>query len=185
MKKLWFLGLGAAALLATGCAVRPTQDPRNPAPIKGSPTVLRVCYVDGDGAHLAVGDQVELTTNGLGRLTIRHIPRGDNRANVWNGGERARVRDAVLVESVQAPTAQARGNAASVANTRRFVPVGRFRVGLGDGTDHARFDFLASKATTNLENKEFPECSVPLGADEVLIRGVDDDDRHGGNAHLR
>jgi hypothetical protein len=184
MKRLWFLGVGSAALLAAGCAVRPTPDPRDPAPIKGPATLLRVCYVDGDGPHLQVGDQVELATNGLGRLTIRHIPRGDNQRVVWNGGERARVRDAVLVENVQSP-AQSRANA---ANSRRFVPVGRFRVGLGDGTEHARFDFLASKATDNLDSPEydqFPECRVALGADEVIIRGVDDDDRHGGNAHLR
>ena len=184
MKKLWLLGVGAGVLLVAGCAVRPTPDPRDPAPIKGSPTVLRVCYVDGPGAHLQVGDQVELTTNGLGRLTIRHIPARTNTTGAWNGGERTRVRDAVLVENVQSPN-QAR---ASASNTRRFVPVGRFRVGLGDGTSHARFDFLASKATANLDNKEydqFPECRVALGADEVIIRGVDDDDRHGGNAHLR
>jgi hypothetical protein len=66
--------LASAAALAAGCAVLPTPDPRDPGAVKDSPVVLRVCSVDGDGAHLAVGDQVELATNQLGRLRIRHLP---------------------------------------------------------------------------------------------------------------
>jgi hypothetical protein len=179
MNRLWFRNfvLLSAAALATGCAVRPTPDPRDPAPVKDSPWVLRVCFVDGDGAHLAVGDQVELTTNRGGRLTIRHAPGSENKSGAWNGGETAKVRDAVLVEMVTP-----RGNK---AGTRRFVPVGRFSVRLGDSTEHARFDFLNSKATANLSNNRYPECNVDLGDDEVIVRGVDDQDRHGGNAHLR
>jgi hypothetical protein len=166
----------AAAALATGCAVRPVPDPRDPAPVRDSPQVLRVCYVDGDGAHLAVGDQVELATNQLGRLRIRHLPGPDNRAGVWNGGDDVRVRSSVLVEMLAPRGGQ--------PNTRRFVPVGRFTVRVGD-VPHARFDFSTSKATANLANNLYPECNVDLGEEEVLIRGVDDTDRHGGGAHLR
>jgi len=69
-------------------------------------------------------------------------------------------------------------------NTRWFVPVGRFRVHVG-GVEHAPFDFSTSKATANLANNRFPECNVDLGADEVLIRGVKDAGRHGGDVVLR
>ncbi len=172
--RFWALSLGAAAVVG-GCAVRPTPDPRDPAPVRDSPSLLRVCYVEGDGAHLAVGDQVEITTNRLGRLRIRHIPGPDNRAGAWNGGDDVAVRDAVLVERVDKQT----------QSMRRFVPVGRFNVRLPDGDGHARFDFLASKATANLSNNRYPECNVSLGDDEVLIRGVDEHDRHGGDVHLR
>jgi hypothetical protein len=158
-----------------GCAVRTIPDPRDPAPVRDGPVLLRVCYVDGDGAHLAVGDQVELATNKLGRLRIRHVP-ADGNAPAWNGGADAAVRDAVLVEQI------AQGGAAK--NVRRFVPVGRFGVRLPDSA-HARFDFLASKAVANLSNNRPPECNVPLGADEVIIRGVEDGARHGGHAILR
>jgi hypothetical protein len=163
-----------AAAVVAGCAVRPKPDPRDPAPVRDSPQLLRVCYVEGDGAHLAVGDQVELATNQLGRLRIRHLPLENRPA--WNGGDDAAVRRAVLVETV-----------AGKPGTRRFVPVGRFTVRVadqGDGT-HAKFDFTTSKATLSLANNRFPECNVALGADEVLIRGVDDQDRHGGDAILR
>src|SRR6185436_692594 len=66
--------MGVLISIATGCAVRPVVDPRNPAPVRDGPVVLTVCYVDGDGAHLAVGDRIELTANKLGRLRIRHLP---------------------------------------------------------------------------------------------------------------
>src|SRR5690606_3115035 len=92
--------LVGAAALATGCAVRPKPDPRDPAPVRDGPVVLRVCYVEGAGAHLSVGDQVELRTNGLGRLRIRHIPGPDNRGGAWNDGDDVAVRSAVLVEAV-------------------------------------------------------------------------------------
>ncbi len=167
----------AAAALATGCAVVPKPDPREPAPVRDSPELLRVCYVEGGGSHLAVGDQVELTTNQGGRLTIRHLPGPDNRDGAWNGGEAVKVRAAVLVEKI-AP----RGNS---KNTRRFVPVGRFSVTVGGVGHRAPFDFLTSKATANLTNDRYPECNVDLGADEVLVRGVEDTKRQGGAAHLR
>jgi hypothetical protein len=167
----------AAAALA-GCAgTRPLPDPRAPGPVKDSPELLRVCFVEGDGAHLSVGDQVEITTTDRGKLTIRQIPGPDNKSGVWNGGEAAKVRAAILVERV-AP----RGNS---KNTRRFVPVGRFAVQLADSPPHVPFDFLTSKATENLRNERFPECNASLGDDEVLIRGVKDQDRHDGGAHLR
>lgn len=180
MKKLSFaksLVVAAAAAAAAGCAVRPVPDPRAPGAVRDAAVVLRVCYVEGDGAHLAVGDQVELTTNQLGRLRIRHLPGADNRDGVWNGGDDVRVRSAVLVERLDARGAK--------TNVRAFVPVGRFSVGLGDARPHAKFDFLESKATANLSNNKFPECNVDLGDDEVLVRGVTDDERHGGGAHLR
>jgi hypothetical protein len=151
-------------------------DPRNPAPVNDSPELLRVCYVDGDGAHLSVGDQIELTTS-RARLSIRHIPGPDNKDGLWNAGAAVKVKAAVLVEM-----AAARANKAS---GRRFVPVGRFAVRLSDSAAHAPFDFLTSKATANLKNDRYPECNVDLGADEVIIRGVKDEDRHGGDAHLR
>jgi len=168
-----FSFLVAAAALAAGCAVRPTPDPRAPAPVRDSPQLLRVCYVEGDGAHLVVGDQVELSTSDAGRLRIRHLPSDGNR-NVWNGGEDVPVKDAVLVELV-----------AGKQGARRFVPVGRFSVSIPGGGVHAKFDFSTSKATKSLTNNRFPECNVDLGSDEVVIRGVDDHDRHGGDAILR
>jgi hypothetical protein len=169
-----FLLLAAAAVV-TGCAVLPKPDPRNPAPVKDSPQLLRVCYVVGDGAHLVVGDQIELSTNRFGRLHIRHLPGPDN-PNVWNDGEAVAVKKAVLVETV-----------AGKQGARRFVPVGRFSVRVPDQGDavHDKFDFLASKATANLSNNRFPECNVPLGADEVIIRGVADRDRNDGDAVMR
>lgn len=165
----------AAAVFLTGCAVRPKPDPRNPAPVRDAPQLLRVCYVTGDGAHLAVGDQIELSTNRFGRLRIRHLPSPEN-PNVWNDGEDVAVTRAVLVEAVPGK-----------AGARRFVPVGRFSVRVPDQGDaeHAKFDFIASKATANLSNNRFPACNVALGADEVLIRGVDDEDRHDGDAIAR
>jgi hypothetical protein len=167
---------GPAAVALTGCAVRTTPDPRDPGPVKDSAVLLRVCYVEGDGAHLAVGDQVELTTNSGGRLKIRHVPSSENKDGAWNGGDAIKVKDSVLVEMVAA-----RGNK---ANTSRFVPVGRFSVRLGEA-GHVPFDFLTSKATANLANNRYPECNVELGDDEVLVRGVDDQERHGGMAHVR
>ena len=166
---------GLITMFVAGCAVRPVPDPRSPAPVRDSPVVLRVCYVDGDGAHLAVGDQVELATSNLGRLRIRHLPA--NNAPAWNAGDDVAVKDAVLVEQI--------GRRPDSKNLRRFVPVGRFAVRIPDGS-HARFDFLVSKAVANLENNRFPEeCNVALGADEVLVRGVEDEARHGGHAILR
>jgi hypothetical protein len=163
--------------VATGCAVRPVPDPRNPGPVRDSPLLLRVCHVDGDGAHLTVGDQVELATNKLGRLRIRHILSPDNSGGAWNAGDDAAVKSSVLVELIDP-----RGDK---TNTRRFVPVGRFSVRVGERSEHARFDFLASKATDNLTNNRYPECNVDLGDDEFLVRGVEDDERHGGTAHVR
>jgi hypothetical protein len=163
-----------AAVLATGCATL-KPDPRNPAPVKDSPQLLRVCYVVGDSAHLVVGDQVELSTSDLGRLRIRHIP-GEGNNKVWNAGEDVAVKGAILVETV--PGKQ---------GARRFVPVGRFSVRVADQGDavHEKFDFATSHATANLQGSRFPECNVALGADEVIIRGVKDHDRHDGDAVLR
>jgi hypothetical protein len=167
-----------AAAVLVGCAAsRPVPDPREPAPVKDSPVLLRVCYVDGDGAHLSVGDQVELTTSALGRLTIRHIPGPDNKDGQWNGGDSVKAKARILVERVAA-----RGNK---TNMRRFVPVGRFRVRLGENGPHAPFDFLTSKVVANPRNERYPECNAEIGDDEVLVRGVRDEDRHGGTAHLR
>jgi hypothetical protein len=166
-------GAAIAWLLSiAGCAVHPVVDPRSPAPVRDSAVTLRVCYVDGDGAHLAVGDRVELTTNQLGRLRIRHLPQNNRPA--WNGGDDAAVRDAVLVEQIM-PGGEAK-------NTRRFVPVGRFSVQLPDSS-HVRFDFLASKAVA-VGGGPIPGCNVPLGTDTVIIRGVEDEARHGGHAIL-
>lgn len=167
----------AAVALTAGCAgVRPIPDPRDPAPVRDSPELLRVCVVNGDGAHLAVGDQVEITTSQAGRLTIRHLPGPNNRDGAWNDGKAIGVRAAVLVQRVSPRDNQ--------KNTRRFVPVGRFKVRIG-GIAHAPFDFSTSKATANLTNNSFPECNVDLGTDEVLIRGVRDAGRHGGDVVLR
>jgi len=160
--------IGFFVSVAAGCAVRPVVDPRNPAPVRDGPVVLTVCYVDGDGAHLAVGDRVELTANKLGRLQIRHLPAGNRPA--WNGGDDAGVKDDVLVEQVM-PRGESK-------NTRRFVPVGRFKVQLPDSS-HVKFDFLASKLVAGQTG-----CSVPLGSDVVMIRGVEDQARHGGHAIL-
>jgi len=171
------LVLSAISAFAAGCAVMPTPDPRDPGPVKDSPVVLRVCSVDDDGAHVSVGDQVELATNRLGRLRIRHLPRPENQARAWNGGEPVRVRDAVLVETID-PRGQR-------ANTRRFVPVGRFPVRVGDAREHLDFDFLASKVTTRVERHEYPECVADVGDDEIIVRGVEDRDLHGGVVHLR
>jgi hypothetical protein len=166
-----------AASILTGCAVKPTPDPRNPGMIRDTPVTLRVCFVGGDGAHLAVGDQVRLITNRLGRLRIQHIPGPNNREGAWNQGDDVRVRSAVLVEQVDPR--------AGKTNARQFVPVGRFPVRLGARNEHARFDFLASKTTAATREHEFPECIADVGDDEVLIRGVDDDDRHGGTVIVR
>jgi hypothetical protein len=164
--------IGCLFTIAAGCAVRPVVDPRNPAPARDGPVVLRVCYVEGDGAHLAVGDQVELMTSKLGRLRIRHLPQNNRPA--WNAGGDAAVRDAVLVEQIR-PGGEAK-------NTRRFVPVGRFSVQLPDSS-HVKFDFLASKAVA-LGGGPIPGCSAPPGSDVVIIRGVEDQARHGGHAVL-
>jgi len=166
-----------AGVILTGCAgggVIP--DPRAPAPVQDSPVLLRVCRVDGDGAHLSVGDQVELTTGKGGRLTIRQIPGPNNKDGLWNEGGPVTVSAALLVERV-APVGNKR-------NTRRFVPVGRFAVRLSDSAEHGLFDFLASKATASHRSDQFPECNVDPGDDEVLVRGVADQSRHGGQAHL-
>lgn len=172
------LVLSAVAAFAAGCAVMPTPDPREPGPVKDSPVVLRVCSVEDDGAHLSVGDQIELTTNQLGRLRIRHVQLPQNQGRpVWNAGEAVRVRDAVLVERLD-PRGQR-------PNTRRFVPVGRFSVRLGDAREHLDFDFLASKVTTRVERHEFPECVADVGDDEIIVRGVEHSDLHGGVAHVR
>jgi hypothetical protein len=168
-----FMLIAAAAV--TGCATRPTPDPRDPAPVRDSPQVLRVCYTDGDGAHLAIGDQIEISTNQFGRMRIRHLPNPENK-NVWNGGEAVGVKKAILVET-----------APGKPGSRQFVPVGRFSVHVPDQGNghHAQFDFAQSKATANLTNNKFPECNVALGADEVVIRGVKDDERHGGDSIAR
>jgi hypothetical protein len=179
MTKRGRFGLAATLVLGVGlwgCAVRPLPDPRNPAPVRDGPVLLRVCAIEGGGAHLAVGDQVELATTGGGRLSIRHLPGSGNRAGPWNDGEAVKVKKAVLAELVDP-----RGQGSK--NTRRFVPVGRFRVRVGD-SEHAAFDFLATKATERTANSPYPECNVDAGADQVLIRGVDDGKRHGGHAIL-
>jgi hypothetical protein len=143
--------------------------------VDDSPVLLRVCIVDGDGAHVTVGDQVELATDG-GRLQIRHIPGPDNNEGAWNGGAAVAVRSAILVERVDP-----RGNE-SVA--RRFVPVGSFTVEIG--LPHAaQFDIHASKVTERLTGSRFPECNAEVGDDEVLLRGVPHNERHDGHVHLR
>jgi hypothetical protein len=168
------LSLFCAAALGVGCAAL-TPDPRNPGPVEDSPVLLRVCIVDDDGAHVVVGDQVELTTDG-GRLRIRHIPGPDNRDGAWNGGEAVKVRSAILVERV-AP----RGNE-SVA--RRFVPVGTFTVEIG-AQHAAKFDIHASKVTERLTGSRFRECDADVGDDEMILRGVPHNERHAGHVHLR
>jgi hypothetical protein len=174
--------IGFLVSIAAGCAVRPVVDPRSPAPVRDGAVLLRVCVVDDSveppPVHLRVGDQVELTTNKLGRLRIRHLPR-DPRAEAWNGGDDTAVRGAVLVEGVM-PRGESK-------NTRRFVPVGRFTVKSSLGPHPAEFDFLASKAVSHLSGHppELQACNVPLGTDEVIIRGVVDGGRHGGHDILR
>lgn len=181
MNRLGFGRLTATsllALLAAGCAVRPVPDPRNPGALGAGVVTMRVCFVDGDGAHVAVGDQIQFITNKLGRLRIRHIPGPNNREGAWNGGEDVKVKSAVLVEQTVVRDAK--------RNPRRFVPVGRFPVRVHDGrNEHAPFDFLASKTTTATRNHAFPECNADVGDDEVLIRGVKDNGRHGGTIILR
>jgi hypothetical protein len=165
-----------AAAMVAGCATSlPVPDPREP-PVQDAPVVLRVCFVDGDGAHLSVGDQVELTTSSSGSLTIRHIRGPGNQGSLWNDGAAIAVKTTMLVERV-AP----RGNK---TNTRRFVPVGQFGVRLGGDERHALFDFHASKVVGNLRS-DIPECNAAVGDDNVLVRGVRDLDRHGGTADLR
>jgi hypothetical protein len=173
------LTAGLAALALTGCAGgRVTPDPRAPAQVQDTRVLLRVCRVDGDGAHLSVGDQVALVTSGRGKLTIRQLPGPENKDGLWNGGEAVKVRAAILVEMV------ARRPNRQTAGTSRFVPVGRFPVRLSDSAQHEQFDFLASKVTAEQRNDRFPECNADVGDDEVIIRGVGDRDRHGGQAHL-
>ncbi len=171
------LFIAALAFALAGCASRIVSDPREPAPVKADPARLTVCYLDGDGAHLRVGDQVELFNSKLGRMRIRHIPSDGGNQRAWNGGADVRVRTSILAERVDPR------NQREVM--RRFVPVGRFKVDVAGLAGHQRFDFLASKATANLSDNQLPQCNVSLGDDEVIIRGIDDDARHGGIAHLR
>lgn len=175
-------------VIVTACAVRPVPDPRSPGVVRDGPVTLRVCIVNGDGAHLAVGDQVELDTNRLGRLRIRHIPGRNNQGGAWNDGDDVRVSSDVLVERVAGQSQPSQRNQQARANqqrVRRFVPVGRFPVRLETSGDHARFDFVVSSTTMPTREHPFPECIADVGDDEVLIRGVEDDDRHGGHAILR
>ncbi|HEX9876000.1 MAG TPA: hypothetical protein VGC50_05040 [Gammaproteobacteria bacterium] len=173
------LAMLVPAVLMTACAVRPVADPRNPGMPRDVPVTLRVCIVDGDGAHLSVGDQVEFSTDRIGGLRIRHVPGQGNQSGAWNGGDDVTVRTAVLVELVEPQ--------AGKINTQRFVPVGRFPVRVtGGGDEHVRFDFLVSKTIVPTRNHPFSECNADVGDDEVLIRGVEDDsERHGGTAILR
>lgn len=163
--------------VSAGCAVKITPDPRMPGEVSGRPVTLTVCFVDGDGPHLEPGDQVEFSNSRLGRLRIRHLPGPENQQGAWNGGGSVRVKTAMLTERLDPND--------NKTDTRRFVPVGRFTVEVQQLPGHARFDFLQSKATENLEGSRYERCNVPLGSDEVLIRGVEDDERHGGLAHLR
>jgi len=181
------LAIVSIACLSTGCAVRLVQDPRLPGAVKDAPVLLTVCSIEEDGyepdqgqgqapppAHLSVGDQVELSNSRLGRLRIRHVPDGGRPA--WNGGDDARVRSRMLVERVD-PRGDKR-------DTRRFVPVGRFKVDVASG-EHQDFDFLASKVTVATPEHPIPRCRVEVGDDEVIIRGVGDGAaRHNGRAHL-
>jgi hypothetical protein len=165
------------ATALSGCAARIVPDPRMPAPAKDAPVLLTVCYLEGDGAHLRVGDQVELANSKIGRLRIRHIPASGNNQPAWNGGDSVRVRTALLAERVD-PSGQNRAQ-------RRFIPVGQFKVEVAGQPGHGLFDFVASKATANLSDNRLAQCNLSLGDDEVLVRGLDDDARHGGVAHLR
>jgi hypothetical protein len=163
------VAIGFLLAIATGCAVRPVVDPRHPGPVRDSAVRLRVCSIQDDGAHLALGDRVELTTSKLGRLRIRHLPANGRPA--WNGGDDTAVKDAVLVEAVTPVDEQ--------KNTRRFVPVGRFSVQTPESSHSLKFDFLASKAV----GQAVPACGA-AGSDVVMIRGVEDQARHGGHAIL-
>lgn len=171
------LTITAAAVVTAACAVRPAIDPRTPNVDPDVPVTLRVCIVADGGAHLVVGDQVEFTTGGFGGLRIRHIPGAQNNDGAWNRGAPVRVRSAVLIERVDP---QGDRN-----NISRFVPVGRFPVRLEDQSRHQLYDFLVSKTTTPTREHQFPECIADIGDDEVLIRGVLDEDRHGGTVILR
>lgn len=172
------LTLLCAAFITTGCAVAPKPDPRSPGMVRDTPVLLTVCYVEGDDTHLSVGDRVEFDTSRLGRLRIRHLPGPNNQGGAWNGGDDVRVKSAVLVEMIDP-----RGNK---TNTRRFVPVGRFKVAVGEHSSRVPFDFLASKTTDHLTVEGFPQCDADIGDDEVLVRGGgDDDDRHGGHVIMR
>jgi hypothetical protein len=157
--------------------------------VRDGPVTLRVCIVEGDAAHLAIGDRVELATSRLGRLRIRHLP-GPGNDVVWNDGEDVRVNSAVLVERVDpgsVPTASAQRQQAAgqtQAGARRFVPVGRFSVRTDDA-EHARFDFLVGQTTMPTRDHEYPECIADVGDDEVIIRGVEVHERHGGHVILR
>ena len=165
--------IGFLLSIAMGCAVLLGVDPGTPALGRAGAVVLCFFHLECDGAHLAVGDRVELTTSKLGRLRIRHMPANAN-TPAWNGGDTTAVRDAVLVEQIR------QGGEAN--NTRRFVPVGRFGVQLPDSS-HVKFDFLATKAVAT-GGGPIPGCNVPLGTDAVMIRGAEDQARHGGHAIL-
>jgi hypothetical protein len=163
----------AVLLALAGCAVRPTPDPRNPGMVRNGPALFRVCIVEGEGTHLAVGDLVELATSRSGRLRVRHLPGDGNQMEPWNGGDSARVRSAVLVERIDSDRQTA----------RRFVPVGRFDVAVHGQS--GRFDFLASRVTEAMQNDRYPSCNVDVGDDELVIRGVEHEGRrHDGIAHL-
>ena len=56
---------------------------------------------------------------------------------------------------------------------------------LGNAREPAAFDVLASKVTARVAEHMFRECIADVGDDEVIVRGVDDSDLHGGVAHLR
>ena len=168
----------------TGCAVKITQDPRMPG-VDDRPVLLTVCVIENlydysdneNPVHVEIGDQIEFSTSRLGRLRIRHLPSDGDQSRVWNDGASARVRTAMLVERIDPRDGD--------NNTRRFVPVGRFKVEVPNRPGHQRFDFLPSKAVDNLQSP-IARCNVALGTDEVLIRGVEDDEqRHGGLVHLR
>jgi hypothetical protein len=136
-----------------------------------------MCFIEDGDAHVAVGDQVEFSNSRLGRLRIRHIPGPDNERGPWNAGESVKVRSAILVER--------RDPRDDKQDTRRFVPVGRFNVDVAGQPGHQRFDFLTSTATEQLEGNNYPRGNVELGDDEILVRGGEDDARHGGVIHLR
>jgi hypothetical protein len=173
-KTLLVAGIGATLC---ACATKPVPDPRTPGMQKDSPVVMTVCFIDDGNAHVTVGDQVEFSNSRLGRLRIRHIPGPDNERAPWNAGESVKVRSTILVE--------ARDPNDDKRDTRRFVPVGRFKVEVPDLPRHQRFDFLTSVATEQLEGSNYPRCNVELSDDEIIIRGVEDEGRHGGIIHLR
>jgi hypothetical protein len=173
-KTLLIAGMGATLW---ACATKPLPDPRMPGMQKDRPVIMTVCFIEDGDAHVAVGDQVEFSNSRLGRLRIRHIPGPDNERGPWNAGESVKVRSAILVER--------RDPRDDKQDTRRFVPVGRFNVDVAGQPGHQRFDFLTSTATEQLEGNNYPRCNVELGDDEILVRGVEDDARHGGVIHLR